>query len=66
METVPLLSLAPRVDLERSLVAHYRSHFVHSAAAIFHKLGIDSTKEYVSNIGRPFKIADGKPLEFLL
>jgi len=36
------------------------------AATIFRKLGIDSHKEYVSNIGRPFKIADGKPLEFLL
>jgi len=36
------------------------------AATIFHKLGIDTRKEYVSNIGRPFRVADGKPLEFLL
>ena len=36
------------------------------AATIFHKLGIDIRKEYVSNIGRPFRVADGKPLEFLL
>jgi uncharacterized protein (DUF1501 family) len=36
------------------------------AATIFHKLGIDPRKEYVSNIGRPFRVADGKPLDFLL
>ncbi len=34
-------------------------------ATIFHKLGVDYTKEYVSNIGRPLKIADGKPVSFL-
>jgi uncharacterized protein (DUF1501 family) len=35
-------------------------------ASIYHKLGIDYTKEYKSNIGRPMKIiADGKPLAFL-
>jgi hypothetical protein len=34
-------------------------------ATIYHKLGIDYQKEYVSNIGRPFKLADGKPLPFL-
>jgi uncharacterized protein (DUF1501 family) len=35
-------------------------------ATIYHKLGIDYTKEYVSNIGRPIKLAgDGKPLAFL-
>jgi hypothetical protein len=36
------------------------------AATLFQKLGIDPGKEYVSNIGRPFRIADGKPLDFLL
>ncbi len=36
------------------------------AATLFHKLGIDPRKEYVSNIGRPFRVADGKPLDFLL
>ena len=34
-------------------------------ATLYHKLGIDYTKEYVSNIGRPIKLADGKPLAFL-
>jgi len=35
-------------------------------ATIYHKLGIDYTKEYVSNIGRPIKLADnGRPLAFL-
>lgn len=34
-------------------------------ATIFHKLGVDFTKEYRSNIGRPVRIADGKPLSFL-
>jgi uncharacterized protein (DUF1501 family) len=36
------------------------------AATIFAKLGIDYRKEYFSNIGRPVRVADGKPLEFLL
>jgi hypothetical protein len=36
------------------------------AATIFAKLEIDPRKEYVSNIGRPFRVADGKALEFLL
>jgi uncharacterized protein (DUF1501 family) len=36
-------------------------------ATIYRNLGIDSEKEYFSNIGRPIKLADkGKPLEFLL
>ncbi len=37
-------------------------------ATIYHKLGIDYRKEYLSNIGRPIKlVADGSaPLEFLL
>ena len=36
-------------------------------ASIYHKLGIDYTKEYMSNIGRPLRIVpDGKPLAFLL
>ena len=34
-------------------------------ATIFRKLGVDFTKEYVSNIGRPLKISDGTPLGFL-
>jgi uncharacterized protein (DUF1501 family) len=34
-------------------------------ASIYQKLGIDYQKEYFSNIGRPFKLADGKPLPFL-
>lgn len=34
-------------------------------ATIFKKLGVDFTKEYKSNIGRPITIADGKPLSFL-
>jgi len=34
-------------------------------ATIFKKLGVDYEKEYVSNIGRPIKIAEGKPLNFL-
>lgn len=35
-------------------------------ATVYHKLGIDYTKEYMSNIGRPIKLAaDGKPLAFL-
>jgi len=35
-------------------------------ATLYHKLGIDPNKEYVSNIGRPVKITDGSPLKFLL
>ncbi len=36
-------------------------------ATIYKKLGIDYEKEYISNIGRPFKLADkGKPIDFLL
>ena len=34
-------------------------------ATIYSKVGIDYQKEYVSNIGRPFKLSDGKPLPFL-
>jgi arylsulfatase A-like enzyme len=34
-------------------------------ATIYQKVGIDYQKEYVSNIGRPFKLAEGKPLPFL-
>ena len=34
-------------------------------ATIFKKLGVNFEKEYVSNIGRPLKIAEGKPLGFL-
>jgi hypothetical protein len=36
-------------------------------ATIYKKLGIDYEKEYISNLGRPFKIgANGRPLDFLL
>lgn len=36
-------------------------------ATVYHKLGIDYQKEYMSNIGRPIKLAaNGKPLGFLL
>ena len=36
-------------------------------ALTYKKLGIDYEKEYISNIGRPFKLADkGKPIDFLL
>jgi hypothetical protein len=34
-------------------------------ATIYHKVGIDYQKEYVSNIGRPFKLSEGKVLPFL-
>jgi uncharacterized protein DUF1501 len=35
-------------------------------ATLYHKLGVDYTKKYVSTIGRPIKLAgDGKPLAFL-
>jgi hypothetical protein len=34
-------------------------------ATIFKMLGVDYTKEYISNIGRPLKISDGTPLDFL-
>ncbi len=35
------------------------------AASLFRMLGVDHTKEYISNIGRPIRISDGQPLEFL-
>ncbi|HUQ92372.1 MAG TPA: DUF1501 domain-containing protein [Bryobacteraceae bacterium] len=42
-------------------------HVPDLVATIYHKLGIDYEKEYLSNIGRPIKLADkGKPLDFLL
>jgi uncharacterized protein (DUF1501 family) len=34
-------------------------------ATVFRKLGVDLTKEYMSNIGRPLRITDGTPLPFL-
>jgi len=34
-------------------------------ATIFDKLGIDLHREFVSNIGRPIKLTQGKPLTFL-
>lgn len=33
---------------------------------IYKKLGIDPNKEYVSNIGRPIKLAQGKVIDFLM
>jgi uncharacterized protein (DUF1501 family) len=35
-------------------------------ATIYKKLGIDYNKEYISNIGRPIKLSQGKPVDFLL
>ena len=35
-------------------------------ATIYKKLGIDHQKEYISNIGRPVKLSQGKPIDFLL
>jgi len=35
-------------------------------ATIYKKLGIDYQKEYISNIGRPIKLSQGKPIEFLM
>lgn len=32
---------------------------------VFHKVGVDFTKEYHTSIGRPFRVAEGKPLAFL-
>lgn len=34
-------------------------------ATIYDKVGVDYSKEYVSTIGRPFKLTEGKPLKFL-
>jgi uncharacterized protein (DUF1501 family) len=34
-------------------------------ATFYQKLGIDTSREYISNIGRPFRISDGHPLSFL-
>jgi hypothetical protein len=35
-------------------------------ATLYHRLGVDHTKENVSNIGRPLRIVpDGEPLAFL-
>jgi hypothetical protein len=34
-------------------------------ATLYHKLGIDPTKEYISNVGRPIRLSSGQPLEFL-
>jgi len=36
-------------------------------ATAYKKIGINPEKEYISNIGRPFKLADtGKPIDFFL
>ena len=34
-------------------------------ATILKKCGVSFEKEYLSNIGRPIKIAEGRPLDFL-
>lgn len=34
-------------------------------ATLYNKVGVDHTREYMSNIGRPIKLSDGKPLHFL-
>ena len=34
-------------------------------STLLKKVGVDYTKEYVSNIGRPIKVGDGNPLSFL-
>jgi hypothetical protein len=34
-------------------------------ATLYHKLGIDHTQEYASNIGRPMRLSGGQPLKFL-
>jgi hypothetical protein len=34
-------------------------------ATIYQKVGVDYQKEFVTSIGRPFKLAEGKPLPFL-
>lgn len=34
-------------------------------ASIYKKVGVEFSKEYVTNIGRPFRIGEGKPLPFL-
>ncbi len=34
-------------------------------ATIYRKVGVDFSKEYVTRIGRPFRLSEGKPLEFL-
>jgi hypothetical protein len=36
------------------------------SATIYQKLGIRYQKEYVSNIGRPIRLSQGKPLDFLM
>ena len=42
----------------------WRSDFL---ATAYKKIGINPEKEYISDIGRPFKLADtGKPIDFLL
>ena len=32
---------------------------------VFHKVGVNFDKEYLTPIGRPFRVAEGKPLAFL-
>jgi hypothetical protein len=34
-------------------------------ASIYQKVGVDFNKEYVTRIGRPFRLSEGKPLPFL-
>jgi hypothetical protein len=35
-------------------------------ATIYRKLGINYEKEYMSNIGRPLRLSQGKPIDFLM
>lgn len=34
-------------------------------ATVYHKLGVNYSKEYLTRIGRPFRLSEGKPLGFL-
>jgi hypothetical protein len=34
-------------------------------ATIYQKVGVDFNKEYLTRIGRPFRLSEGKPLPFL-
>jgi hypothetical protein len=53
-------------DKDGMFVRHSPVEVPDFIASIYQKLGIDYSKEYVSNIGRPIKLAgDGKPLIFL-
>ena len=56
-----------RTDKDGMFVDEDPVHVPDFIATIYRKLGVDHTKEYISNIGRPVKLTDdGTPLEFLL